>query len=77
MINEVISGIAKANGMFGGMNNGMHVCVNNQPPNQSEEESKQVSEEEPESSRIRASNLSVVRRQSVKRKKMTSDMVAS
>ena len=77
MIDEVLSGTAKAEGVPGGMDNGRPVGVDEQAPSQPEEDSQQVPEEEPESPRSRASNLPGVRGQPVKRRKIASDMAAS
>jgi hypothetical protein len=77
MIDEVLSGTAKADGVPGGMDNGRNVGGDEQPPSQPEVESEQVHEDEPDSPRTRASNLPGVRGQPVKRRKMASDMAAS
>ena len=59
------------------MDNGRLVGVDDQPQSQPEKETQQVPEEEPESPRTRASNLPGARGQSVKRRKLASDMAAS
>ena len=77
MIDEIFSGTAKADGVPGDMNNGRPVGVDEHPSSQLEEDLQQVSEEERESPRSRASNFPGVRGQPVKRRKMASDMAAS
>ena len=77
MIDEVLSGTAKADGVPGGMDNGRPVSVDEQLPSQPEEDSQQAPEGKPESPRSQASNLPGVRRQLVKRRKMANDMAAS
>jgi hypothetical protein len=72
MIDEVLSGTAKADGVPGGMDNGRNVGVDDQPPSQPEVEPEQVPEDEPDSPRTRASKLPGVRGQPVKRRKMAS-----
>ena len=74
MIDEVLSGTAKANGVPSGMDNGHNMGVEDQPPSQLEEVTHEVPEEEPESPRTRASNFPRVRGQPVKRRKLASDM---
>jgi hypothetical protein len=77
MIDEVLSGTAKADGVPGGMDNGRPIGVDDQPQSQPEEEAQHVPKEDPESPRTRASNLPGVRGQPVKRRKLASDMEAS
>ena len=77
MIDEVLCGTAKADGVSSGMDNGRPVGVDEQPPNQPEEETQHVPEEDQESPRTRASSLPGVRGQPVKRRKVASDMAAS
>ena len=74
MIDEVFSSIAKADGVSGGMDNGGSVGVNEQPPNQPKDDLQHVLEEESESPRTRASNLFGGKRQTVKRRKLASNM---
>jgi hypothetical protein len=76
MNDEVLSCTAKADGVPCGMDNGQNVGGDDQPPSQPEVELKQVSEDEPDLPRTRASNLSGVRGQPVKQRKMASDMAA-
>jgi hypothetical protein len=77
MIDEVLSGTAKADGVPGGMDNGRNVGVDDQPPSQPEVEPEQVPEDEPDSPRTRASKLPGVKGQPVKWRKMASEMAAS
>ena len=60
-----------------GMDNDHNVDVEFQPPNQQEEGTQEVLEEELEFPRTRASNLLGVRGQSMKKRKLASDMAAS
>jgi hypothetical protein len=77
MIDEVLSGTAKADGVPSGMDNSRPIGVDDQPQSQPEEEAQHVPEEDPESPRTRASNLPGVRGQPVKRRKLGSDITAS
>ena len=77
MIDVVLSGTAKADGVPGGMDNGRNVGVNDQLLSQPKEESQQVSEDEPYSTRTKAFNLPGIRGQPVKRRKVASDLAAS
>lgn len=47
--------------MFGGMENDMHVSMDERTSSQSKKQSQHAAEEEPKSTRTRASNLHVVR----------------
>ena len=76
-IDEVLSDIAKADGVPGGMDNGEYVGVEEQVPSQEEEATQEGREEELDSPRTRATNLHGVRGQPVKRRRLTSDMAAS
>ena len=76
MIDEVLSGTVKADGMPCGMNNGRNVGVDDQPSSQLEEESQQILKDEPYLPRTRASNLPGVKGQPVKRRKVASNMAA-
>jgi hypothetical protein len=75
MIDEVLSGTSKADGVPGSIDNGRNVRVDDQPLSQPEEESQQVPKEEQESLRTRASILRGIREQPVKRRKAASDMM--
>ena len=77
LIDEVLSGRAKANGVPGGMNNGEEVGGEEQPPVQQEEAPEQAEEEEPESPRTKAANLPSVRGQPMKRRRIPNDMAAA
>ena len=77
MIDEVLSGIAKADGVPGGMDNGEEVGGEEQPPVQQEDALEQVEEEEVESPRTKAANLPGVRGQHVKRRRLATDMTAA
>jgi hypothetical protein len=77
MIDEVLSGTAKADGVPGGMDNDRPIGVDDEPQSQPEEDAQHVPEEDLESPRTRASNLPRVRGQPVKRRKLASDMAAS
>ena len=57
MIDEVFFGTAKVDGVSDGMDNGIPVCVDEQPPSQPEEDLQQVLVDELESPRTRAFNL--------------------
>ena len=61
MIDETISATMKTDGVFGGMENDMHVSMDEWTSSQSEKQSQHAAEEEPKSPRTRASNLHVVR----------------
>ena len=61
LIDEILSGTAKADGIPGGMDNGKEVGVEEQPLVQQEEAPEQIEEEEPESPRTRATNLPSVK----------------
>jgi hypothetical protein len=67
MIDEVLSGTAKADGVPGGMDNDRPIGVDDEPQSQLEEDAQHVPEEDLELPRTRASNLPRVRGQPVKR----------
>ena len=77
LIDEVLSGTAKVDGVLGGMDNGEEVGGEEQPPVQQKEAPEQAKEEEPESPRTRVANLPGVRRQHVKRRRLVNDMAAA
>ena len=77
LIDEVLSGTAKADGILGGIDNGEEVVREEQPPVQQEEAPEHVKEEERESPRTRAANLPSVRRQPVKRRRLANDMAVA
>ena len=77
MIDEVLFGTAKADGVPGGMDYGEEVGGEEQPPVQQEKAPKQVEEEEPKSPRTRAANLPGIRGQPVKRRRLANDMAAA
>ena len=77
MIDEVLSGTAKADGLPGSIHNEMSVGVDEQPPSQPEDDLQQIAEEEHELPKTWAFNLTGIRGQPVKRMRMTSDMAAS
>ena len=76
MINEVLCGTIKVDGVLGGIDNGEEVDGEEQPSVQHEETIQQVEEEELESLRTRAANLPGVKGQLVKRRRLANDMVA-
>ena len=77
MIDEVLSGTTKVDGIPGGIDNGEEVDREEQPPVQQEEAPEQVEEEEPKSHRTRAANLPGIRGQPMKRRRLANDMAAT
>ena len=77
MIDEVLFGTTKADGIPGGMDNGEEVGREEQPLVQQEKAPEQAEKEGPESPRTRAANLPGVRGQHVKRRRLANDMAAT